>query len=90
MDGEERRSKGKLTECETESALDEVHDALEGADDGAHDQLEEVHDGAQDALDHLEDRLDEVRYSRCEAHCDDVLVFWWCLFDDERQECLIS
>lgn len=61
----------ELTKCETKSALDEVHDALEGADDRAHDQLEEVHDGAQDALDHLEDRLDEVRHAGCEAHCDD-------------------
>lgn len=54
---------GELTECEAESALDEVHKTLEGGDDGVQHQLEEVHDGSEDSLEHLQDRLEEVRHA---------------------------
>lgn len=53
----------ELTECEAESALDEVHKTLEGGDDGVQHQLEEVHDGSEDSLEHLQDRLEEVRHA---------------------------
>ena len=58
----------KLTEGETQRALDEVHEALEGADDAVDRQLEEVPHGGDEALDHLQDRLHEVRDARCDAH----------------------
>ena len=58
----------KLTEGETQRALDEVHDSLEGAENTVDHQLEDVSDGGDEALDHFQDRLHEVRYARCDAH----------------------